>query len=175
MVIHNVKPIVVGVAFFFIALIAGATANDANAKQRYHQGYRCDNSQFCNRGYGAGNYHRRRGHHYNYNRRGWSYYAGVGLGGVYRYPYNYFGHGYGNPYFNYFGRGYRYPYYNNFYDDNFYDYYDTPNYYRRSSTVGRCGARWTKSWRRCCDAKYQSFNRGTGKYLTYSGRWKFCR
>jgi hypothetical protein len=164
MVILNVKPIAVGVAFFFITLIAGATDNDANAKQHYHQGYRCDDSQFCNRGYGGGNYHRRRGHHDSYYRRGWSYYAGVGLG----YPYynnfyynnsfNYFGHGYGNPYFNYF-----------------HDNYDTPYYYRRSSTFGRCGARWSKSWRRCCDDKYQSFNRGTGKYLTYSGRWKFCR
>jgi hypothetical protein len=168
MVILNVKPIVVGVAFFFIALIAGATANDANAKQRNHQDYRCDNSQFCNRGYGGGNYHRRRGHHDNFDPRGWSYIAGVGLGSgrVYRYPYNYFGYGYGNPYFNYFGYGYGSPYY---------DYYNTPNYYRRSSTVGRCGAQWSKSWSRCCDARYQSFNRGTGKYLTYSGRWKFCR
>jgi hypothetical protein len=169
----KVKRIAVSVTFIFFALVAGAPANDANAKQRYYQGYRCDNSQYCNRG--GGSYHRRRGHYYNYIRRGWPYYGGIGLG---------FGGGYGYPYYNnfyydnsynYFGRGYRYPYFNNFYDDNFYDYYDTPYYSRRSSTIGRCGARWTKSWRRCCDAKYQSFNRGTGRYLTYSGRWKFCR
>jgi hypothetical protein len=38
MVIHNVKPIVVGVAFFFIDLIAGAPPDDA--KTAVDEGFR---------------------------------------------------------------------------------------------------------------------------------------
>lgn len=34
---------------------------------------------------------------------------------------------------------------------------------------------WTPAWYRYCAAKYRSFNPETGYYLSYSGRYKFCR
>jgi len=92
----------------------------------------------------------------------------------YAHPYPY---GYGSPYFGY---GYGYPYYS--YADPYYPpaAYVTPRYrrsarrasYRRSCRPLGVG---TRRWVRCCSRKYRSFNRHTGKYLSYSGRYRTCR
>jgi hypothetical protein len=88
----------------------------------------------------------------------------------YSHPYPY---GYGSPYFGY---GYGYPY-----------YYANPPVayvvprYRRSARRASCRRSCrsygvgTRSWVRCCSRKYRSFNRRTGKYLSYSGRYRICR
>lgn len=34
---------------------------------------------------------------------------------------------------------------------------------------------WTRPWYRYCAARYRSFDPSTGYYLTYSGRYRFCR
>ena len=34
---------------------------------------------------------------------------------------------------------------------------------------------WTPEWYDYCAAKYRSFNPQTGYYLSYSGRYRFCR
>lgn len=36
-------------------------------------------------------------------------------------------------------------------------------------------APWTPAWYSYCAGKYRSFNPGTGYYLAYSGRYRFCR
>ena len=129
MSILNVKPIAVGVAFLFFALIAGATADDANAR-------RWNNQYNYNSGYGGGyypyyrRYSRYRGGYYN-NGWGWPNYGGIGFGFG-------FGNGFGYPYYS--NRYYDNPYFLSPYYNNFPGYYDTPYYYRRSSTIGRCGA-----------------------------------
>ncbi len=40
---------------------------------------------------------------------------------------------------------------------------------------GRRPKPWTRAWYRYCADKYRSFNPNTGKYLTYSGRYRMCR
>ncbi|QPC45211.1 BA14K family protein [Kaustia mangrovi] len=34
---------------------------------------------------------------------------------------------------------------------------------------------WTPEWYRYCADKYRSFNPETGKYLAYSGQYRFCQ
>lgn len=34
---------------------------------------------------------------------------------------------------------------------------------------------WSPGWYRACARKYRSFNPDTGRYLSYSGRYKICR
>ena len=108
----NVKRIAAGGIFAVLALTAGATANDANAKKwkDHYRGYHCDDWYRCETGYG-GVYHRRLdGIDY--------YYGGTGLG---------------------FRNELRYPYYNNFDYDHYYDNYDAPYYQQHSSAVGPSG------------------------------------
>ncbi len=36
-------------------------------------------------------------------------------------------------------------------------------------------AAWSPEWYNYCSSKYRSFNPNTGYYLSYSGRYRFCR
>ncbi|MBL4786461.1 MAG: BA14K family protein [Cohaesibacteraceae bacterium] len=45
--------------------------------------------------------------------------------------------------------------------------------YRRSSRVKY--NRWSGGWYTHCARKYRSFNPRTGKYLAYSGKWRWCK
>ncbi|MBL4786460.1 MAG: BA14K family protein [Cohaesibacteraceae bacterium] len=35
--------------------------------------------------------------------------------------------------------------------------------------------RWSDEWYAYCEHKYRSFNPRTGKYLAYSGKWRWCK
>ena len=111
----------------------------------------------------GGHINRYRGHsrHSHRFRRHSRHSFGIGFG----YPYN----GYGYPYY---GDGYGYPYYPAVVVA------DTPysTGYRRSNRRS-CGIYGvgSRKWSRCCSRKYRSFNRHTGRYLAYSGRYRRCR
>ncbi|MGI9462744.1 MAG: BA14K family protein, partial [Aestuariivirgaceae bacterium] len=82
-------------------------------------------------------------------------------------------YGYGYPYgYPYYGYGYGYGYPSVALVSPYYS-----NGYRRSSYRRSCRSYGVGSgrWARCCSAKYRSFNRRTGKYLAYSGRYRACR
>ncbi|NNE21531.1 MAG: hypothetical protein HKN11_02865 [Rhizobiales bacterium] len=137
---------------------------------RRHGGFRRHAGLKRHRGYRRhGGFKRHRGHRRFGHRR----HRRSSLIISYAHPYPY---GYGS---SYFGYGYGYPYY---YADPYHPpaAYVTPRYrrsarrasYRRSCRPFGVG---TRQWTRCCSRKYRSFNPRTGKYLSYSGRYRTCR
>lgn len=47
-------------------------------------------------------------------------------------------------------------------------YVPAPAYYGRPDP-------WTPAWYSYCSSKYRSFNPDTGYFVTYSGKYRFCR
>lgn len=46
---------------------------------------------------------------------------------------------------------------------------------RSNAAYGRAPARWSDDWYDYCASKYRSFNPRTGKYLSNSGQYRYCR
>ena len=77
-------------------------------------------------------------------------------------------YGYRAPYYGY-GYGYGYPYVGAVVAPRVVHRHTHARRSCRSLGVG------SSAWARCCSSKYKSFNRRTGLYLAYSGRYRACR
>lgn len=66
--------------------------------------------------------------------------------------------------------------YNRLYEDCMAGYSPEPaRVYRESPDYDVAPEPWTDEWYDYCRAKYRSFNANTGRYKTYSGRYRLCR
>ncbi len=54
-------------------------------------------------------------------------------------------------------------------------YYAPPPRYVAPAPVYYRPAPWSPEWYQYCSSKYRSFNPNTGYFLSYSGKYRFCR
>jgi len=76
---------------------------------------------------------------------------------------------------------------NGYYDDRYYDdgYYAQPDVVyvqprrvytqRRPPTYAYALEPWSPEWYAYCESEYRSFEPSTGYYVTYGGKYRFCR